>query len=85
MDAKTFNIVVVPPPRISSITAAPGTTTLTWQTLPGKSYRVEYKDDLNDSAWTRLGSDLLAPDDSLSVTNNGATSSRRFYRIRQLD
>jgi hypothetical protein len=84
-DATTFSVVVVPPPRFSSITSAGGTNTLTWQTFPGKSYRVEYKNDLNNSEWSVLGSDLVAAGNSLSITNSAAGIPRRFYRIRQLN
>jgi hypothetical protein len=77
--------ITVPPPRFSSITAAPGATTLTWQTFPGKSYRVEYKNDLNHSGWSILESDLAATGLSLSVTASTTNAPRRFYRIRQLN
>jgi hypothetical protein len=72
-------------PRISGITVAAGAATITWLSFPGKSYRVEYKGNLNDPAWTTLGADLLAVTGTLSFTNNPAPNTLRFYRIRQLN
>lgn len=76
--------LITPPPQILSSEAAGGMFTLTWNALGGKTYRVQFKDSLDDTNW----SDLL-PD----VTASGPTASksdplgpdRRFYRILTLD
>jgi hypothetical protein len=84
-DAKSFNIIVVPPPLLAPPAATDGNLTLTWQTYPGKSYRVEYKEDLSGTGWSILGSDLTAAGMTLSVSSATTNSPQRFYRIRQLN
>jgi Phosphodiester glycosidase/CARDB len=84
-DAKTFSIVVVPAPRVSSITTVNGNINLTWQTYPGKTYRLEYKNNVTDQNWTSLGSDIVASGYSLSVSNAINANPQRFYRVIQLD
>jgi hypothetical protein len=58
--------------------------TIGFQSLAGRHYRVEYKQNLSDAVWTELaqgtgtGSTLAFPD------NLGA-NSHRFYRVVQTD
>lgn len=80
----SFTITVVSAPGIQSAEVAGGMFTLTWSAIPGKTYRVQYKETFDAADWT----DLL-PD----VTAIGATASQsdplgpdqRFYRILVLD
>lgn len=58
---------------------------MTWQTYPGKTYRVQFKNDLNETNWARVGSDAVAGGAALSITNSTSASPQRFYRILQLD
>jgi hypothetical protein len=51
----------------------------------GKTYRVEYKDDLNAANWTQLGTDQVAAATPLVITDNMAGSPQRFYHVTQLD
>ncbi|MEO5803320.1 MAG: PKD domain-containing protein [Verrucomicrobiota bacterium] len=86
-DTKDFVIVVVPPPRVSGMVLAPdGSLTLTWQTFPGKTYQVQYKNNLEQTDWTDYEREIIAEGESLSATDNfGAGQPQRFYRILQLD
>ena len=60
---------------------------ISFQTIPGKTYRVEYKDDLNAATWQRLTNQDYAagPATSLTVNDDMTGRSQRFYRIVQLD
>lgn len=70
------------PLSIGTITKKGGTVTLTWRSVRGKPYRVQFKANLNAGSWATLAGD---------VTGNGATVSkvdatignaaRRFYRL----
>ena len=55
--------------------------TLTWQTTPGHTYRVELKNDLNDSSWTPLSGDMTAAGVSMSVSLDITGAPERFYRV----
>jgi uncharacterized repeat protein (TIGR03803 family) len=52
---------------------------LSWSTLPGRSYQVQYR-NIDDAAWGNLGTTILATN-SLAFTSDLAPSSARFYRV----
>jgi hypothetical protein len=83
-DTKTFTVAVYFQPRIQSITATNGIVTLTWSALDGKSYRLQYKDNLSDSDWSNLEPDVTAVGASASMTNSPG-SAPRFYRVQVLE
>ena len=68
------------PPQITSIRRAGNVVTITWASVPGKTYRVHYKDSLNDATWTAFSGSSVATSNSMSsvITN---TVSPRFYRV----
>jgi hypothetical protein len=72
------------PPMISSIAVTNSAVKLVWQTVPGKTYRVQYKENLQPGDWTPIGNDVSATGATLSITN-GAAASLGFYRILQVD
>jgi hypothetical protein len=83
-DTDTFTLISLPP--VPAITQAGTTLSLSFQTIPGRSYRVEYKNSLNDPAWLPLGGDRPAGAAThLTVGDDLATRRQRFYRIVQLD
>lgn len=84
-DTKTFNIVVVPPPRLSSMTVTNGQASLVWQTFTGKNYQVQFKNALTDPVWNDLGGAITASGNTLSTTNSATANAQRFYRIVQLN
>jgi hypothetical protein len=54
---------------------------LTFNTQPGKSYQVEYKNRLTDAAWTALAPAQAAPGATLTVTDTLIQQPQRYYRI----
>jgi hypothetical protein len=76
---------MLPPPRISGITVTTGRVVLSWQTYPGRMYRVQYQADLGDSNWTTLGSDRIAASSSLGASDSVGASLQRFYRVLQVN
>jgi D-alanyl-D-alanine carboxypeptidase len=56
---------------------------LTWTPIAGLKYRLEYKDNLSDTAWQSQGPELLATNSAaLRVEATLAGSSQRFYRVQ---
>jgi hypothetical protein len=49
--------------------------------IPGRTYRVEFKDHLNAPTWTTLGADLTATGSQILVTGTLASAAQRFYRV----
>jgi hypothetical protein len=83
---RAFKATVVAGFRISGIVHQPnGDIVLSIGATIGKTYRVEYKDDLNSAEWTRLGTDQVATVTPLVITDNIGASPQRFYRVTQLD
>jgi hypothetical protein len=84
--ARTFQATVVAGFRISSIAHQPnGDIVLSIGATVGKTYRVEYKNDLNAANWTQLGTDQVATVTPLVIIDNLGGSPQRFYRVTQLD
>jgi len=78
----TFAVRVMPRPKISSIRSY-GTNgcALTFVTIPGKTYCLEYKDSLQDASWQQLGPASVAVEETLTLSDTTTPGSQRFYRI----
>jgi hypothetical protein len=64
-----------------SAQASGGDFIMSWESAVGKSYQVEYKDDLNVPQWMPLGSPVTGTGGLLSFTNSTIVPAQRFYRI----
>jgi len=65
----------------ASVTLGTGETTITWESAPGRSYRVQYKDDLSETNWNDLTGGVLVNGSSATGRDTRAgTSNHRFYR-----
>jgi hypothetical protein len=73
------------PLRIADISFSATTVTLTWSAIPGRAYRVEYKDDLSAPTWSLLVDAVEAAGNTISVSDGLSPSGHRFYRILRLD
>ena len=63
-----------------------GIVTLSWSAIPGKRYRVQYKSNLSNIAWTTLGADVTAGGTSALKTDNTVSGiAQRFYRVLWID
>jgi hypothetical protein len=81
-DTRTFTVLVAQRPQVTSITpTANGGYAITFVTIAGKTYRVEYKDSLDDPSWTPLDAGVTATGDRLTVNDDPGSSLQRFYRI----
>jgi uncharacterized repeat protein (TIGR03803 family) len=58
-----------------------GRVVLTWSAAPGQGYRVQYKDNLSQTAWLDLGNPITAT--NVTAASSDVTTNRaRFYRVR---
>ena len=71
--------------RIRTLSFLSGTVTLNWSAIPGRSYRVEYKDALDAPIWTPLGAPVPAVENTVTLTDTPAPATHRFYRIRLVE
>ena len=54
---------------------------ISWPAGQGKSYRVQYKDALSDSAWQDLGGDVTFVNNRGYAHDSAPSSGQRFYRV----
>jgi hypothetical protein len=73
-----------PAPRLTKLRTAPAVT-ITWTSVPDKTYRLQYKNNLGDANWTDLGNPVTATNTSTSASDNTGSHTRRFYRVLLLD
>jgi hypothetical protein len=80
MDWVTLGPVVDDAPLLNSIRITNNIVILGWCAIPGRTYRVEYKTDLNAEDWTSLNEEVLATS-SIGTKTDQLTPGQRFYRV----
>jgi hypothetical protein len=83
--AMSLNLAAtLPQLRITSIATTPTpSAVVTWQSLVGGAYQLQYKADLAVPGWTDLGDPVLANGLSATATDAAPDSTQRFYRVEQ--
>ena len=66
-------------PPLLQVSASNGVANLTWSSVPGRTYRVQYKSALTDVNWTDLAGDVTAT--GISSSKSNAPPDARFYRV----
>jgi hypothetical protein len=72
------------PFSIQSIFVSNSVVTLSWNSTSGKTYRVEYKDDLAQSFWSNVAPDVTATGSVATASASAGSNARRFFRVQQL-
>jgi hypothetical protein len=54
---------------------------VSFPTITGQMYQLEYKDNLSAATWTPLGDSMAGNDAMVAVTNNISASPHRFFRV----
>jgi hypothetical protein len=80
-DAKSFAVIVAAPPVLQPFRLANGVAQLAWNTIPGQTYRLQYKPTLAATIWTDLLPDITAIASNASATDPVGSAPQRFYRI----
>ncbi|MCW5550577.1 MAG: carbohydrate-binding protein [Verrucomicrobiae bacterium] len=75
--------LVVTDLRIRDLEVSPsGNVVLTWDSVPGVSYQVQYTTQLPGGAWTNLGSPVPAMAATTSKTDTQSGNETRYYRVQ---
>ncbi len=77
----TVAIWVQSKPTFASIVRNGNELTLAWPTVSGRTYKIVYKDSIDEAQWHDLGQPLEATSSSLSVTYDLTSPPRRFYKL----
>lgn len=84
-EAKIFSIFISPPPQFTGAVAQNnGQIQISFITLPGQNYQVQFKNSLTDPAWTTLGGIIPGTGLTLTVSDDFTGSPQRFYRLLAL-
>ena len=73
------------PPFIQAINVVSGIVTISWSSVLGHTYRLQFKDALMDPNWSNQPPDIHAVNDSSSATNDPGTTPLRLYRVQLVD
>ena len=82
--SQSASLRVLVPPRIAAIDNADGVLTLTFGTLSGLRYTVEYTTNLTGGVWTRVTSaeKVIGTGNPLTIQDPDPVANKRYYRIR---
>jgi hypothetical protein len=69
-------------PLAAAISTGGGAVTVYWNAIVGRTYRVEFTDNLTTPSWSPLNGDIVAVTTTASTSDNITTNSQRFYRVR---
>ncbi len=82
----SFNIIVTTGIRIGTITrTSPTELSISLAATAGKTYRAEYKDNLEDSGWTPVLPSTVASGPTVTIAIPIGPEPHRFFRITQVD
>jgi len=74
------------PLRITELFFNGGAVTLTWSAIPGRNYRVLFKNNLDAPTWTPLpAGEVLAAGGTASINDFAPANTHRFYRVERAD
>jgi hypothetical protein len=79
-----FSVTVHPRPALQHVAFSGDTALLKWSAIPGMTYRVEYKENLDDPDWEALDADVSA-DGPVATAHDHGFGGQRFYRILILE
>jgi len=69
-------------PQITRLVRATNGMEINWTAVPGKAYRVQFKNRLVEPEWTDLSGDVTAPTASATkIDETGGAFAVRFYRV----
>jgi hypothetical protein len=75
------SVTPVPRPAFQSVTRTNNNIGLTWSTVSGLVYQVQYTASLTPTNWSNLGGTMTAAGSTLSASNAIGTATQRFYRV----
>jgi hypothetical protein len=70
--------------KIDSITNNVSGATVTWRSVPGKSYQLLFRSPVTVSNWTAVGTPVIAGGATASKLDPATVISNRFYRVQVL-
>jgi PKD repeat protein len=79
---QSFNVTVVAPLALQPVSLSNGVLTISWGSISGVTYRVQYTTNLSGSNWNDLPPDVTATGVTASTTDSTSPDVQRFYRVK---
>jgi hypothetical protein len=76
------SLTVLPSGTIITISLTGPEVSISFTSQPGLNYLLEYKNFLEDAAWTPLSPPFTAPGGPLVLQDTNAPATSRYYRLR---
>ena len=70
--------------RVTNMATASGAIEIQFASVFGKSYQLEYKDNITDASWNSLGAPITGTGGVVPVSDSVGTNAHRVYRLRLL-
>jgi hypothetical protein len=83
-DETTFTVRIYPAIQIEPLLISENQLSLSWNTSPGFTYRVEFKSDLSKPDWNILGPDITADGDTATAIDTTTSAVQKYYRVMLL-
>ncbi|MEY4385359.1 MAG: hypothetical protein RLY20_642 [Verrucomicrobiota bacterium] len=81
---RTFNVLVVSRPVITSVALSNDIPVVNWSAINGRGYRLQATPQLEVPAWLDLSGDVTADGPTASATDPDNVTTNRYYRVRVL-
>jgi hypothetical protein len=76
-------VAIVQPPPVLSLRVSNALATVAWDSQPGKTYRVQFRDSFS-ADWSNVFPDITATNTTATAAYPIGPAAQRFYRILQL-
>lgn len=84
LDVVGFDYIVAAlPPRIQSVARSGNNIVLSWNSMAGRTYQVQYTTSVSPTSWTNLAGAVAATGPTTSISDP-IQPTRRFYRVEML-
>jgi hypothetical protein len=80
-DTRSFAVTVVDRPLLTGITVHDNVVSVSWGTVPGQAYRLQFASDLRSGIWEAAVPDIVATGETATHTNAIGTNLMQFYRV----
>jgi hypothetical protein len=83
-DSKSFTVAVVSRPILEAVALTNNLLNLSWNSISGQVYRVQFKPNLDTAFWTNMPPDVTAIGSTATKTDTIGNSAARLYRVQVL-
>jgi hypothetical protein len=83
-DSKSFTVTVAPRPTLEAVALTNNFLSLSWNSISGQVYRVQFKPNLDTTFWTNLPPDVIATNSTAAKTDTIGSATARLYRVQVL-